>query len=345
MPVITGEGHLGHFPYIEIQGGKRLAGFDKAERIDLILAELDRMGGFAVTAAEAHGRDALLAVHDQGMLTFLDEASERAGPGADGMLFCDTFLHRAVSGAPRVDVEGLSFEGRFGRYCSDTIGGVGPGTYRSAVHSADCALTAADLVAKGGGPAFALCRPPGHHAFSDVFGGGAYLNNAAIAAEALKRAGFERVGIIDVDIHHGNGTQGLFYDRGDVFFASVHADPAESYPFFSGFADEVGHGPGKGANLNAPVPLGVEIDGYMKALRRAVDGLVDFNADALVVSLGVDGHIDDPVEAGRLVTDDYRRIGAGVGELGLPSVIVLEGGYALEALGSNIGAWISGFAR
>ena len=162
-----------------------------------------------VTAPEAHGQSALLAVHDQGMVNFLHEASERAGAGADGMLFCDTFLHRAVKGAPREDVAHLSFEGRFGRYCSDTIGGIGPGTYRSAVQSAECALTAADLVASCDGIALALCRPPGHHAFGDVFGGGAYLNNAALAVEALIRSGFERVGLIDVDIHHGNGSQSL----------------------------------------------------------------------------------------------------------------------------------------
>lgn len=343
IPLIAGRGHAGFAPQVEVQGGRRLPAFDRVGRIDVILDELDRRGGYSRYEPEHYGLEPVLAVHERGMVEFLEEADRRAGEGADGMLFADTFLHRRLreylAGEPD-----LGFQGRFGRYCYDTICGISPGTYAAAIEAAGCALTAADSVIGGGALAVALTRPPGHHASARLFGGGTYLNNAAVTAEFLCSQGRARVALLDVDIHHGNGSQAIFYERGDVMFASVHAEPTENYPFFVGFADERGAAAGEGANVNVPLPSNPGIDEYLRSLALALEKLDGFDADALVVSLGLDGHEDDPVQAASLATADFGRVGAAVGELGLPTVAVLEGGYALDSLGASIAEWLEGFA-
>jgi acetoin utilization deacetylase AcuC-like enzyme len=203
-------------------------------------------------------------------------------------------------------------------------------------------VTAADLVLGGERAAYALCRPPGHHAFGDLAGGFCFLSNAAIAAERLRATG-RRPAILDVDVHHGNGTQGVFYERGDVLTVSIHADPARFYPFFWGHAHERGEGAGRGANLNLPLPRGTGDDDYLKTLATALDRIDAFGADCLVVALGLDAHEADPFKGLAVTTDGFARIGAAIGAIGLPSLLVQEGGYLSDALGDNLASFLKGF--
>jgi len=192
--------------------------------------------------------------------------------------------------------------------------------------------------------AFALGRPPGHHAHGDLYGGYSFLNNAAIAAETLRRGGAARVAVLDIDYHHGNGTQSIFYDRADVLFVSLHADPAQEFPYFLGHADERGAGPGLGHTVNMPMRHGTGAELWMAALEEGCRAIAGHGSEALVVSLGVDTYEGDPISRFRLATEDFPPIGARIAGLGLPTVFVMEGGYAVDALGSNVAGVLSGFA-
>jgi acetoin utilization deacetylase AcuC-like enzyme len=229
-----------------------------------------------------------------------------------------------------------------GYFCFDSGTPLTSATYLAAMRSASCAAAAAQAVVKGvTDHAYALCRPPGHHAQRDLFGGYCYFNNAAIAATRLRRSG--RGAILDIDFHHGNGTQALFARDPMVFFASIHGDPASFYPYFSGFAAETGEGRGRGTTLNVPLPAGCDGQEYLRVLRRRVLAtLAAFGPRWLVVSAGFDTHRDDPIGDFALVTDDYFDIGAALGRLGLPTVVVQEGGYATSVLGQNVVAFLKG---
>ena len=192
--------------------------------------------------------------------------------------------------------------------------------------------------------AFALCRPPGHHAGRDYLGGYCYLNSAAItAAEAAHRG--RRVAILDIDYHHGNGTQDIFYDSGDVLFASLHADPSMDYPFYWGHADERGEGAGEGKTINLPLPRGTRIDTYLAALETACSAVAAHGTDLLVLSYGADTFEDDPISHFKLREEDYAVIGSRVAELSTPTIVIMEGGYAIDALGRNVSSLLSGFGR
>ena len=199
-------------------------------------------------------------------------------------------------------------------------------------------------MAEGARAAFSLSRPPGHHAGADFFGGYCFLNNAALAAQHLRDAGMDRVAVLDVDYHHGNGTQAIFYDRPDVFFASLHGDPRTEYPFFLGYADETGAGKGDGANLNLPLPRGTDYAHWSDALEVALAAIERFGADALVVSLGVDTFAGDPISGFQLQSTDYLRMGERLQQMGLPTVLVFEGGYAVEEVGINAVNVLQAFA-
>jgi acetoin utilization deacetylase AcuC-like enzyme len=219
---------------------------------------------------------------------------------------------------------------------------VGPGTWPAVRAAADAALTAADLVAGGASAAYALCRPPGHHAGPGAHGGSCYLNNAAIAAEALRRAGAARVAVVDLDAHHSNGTQAIFYERGDVYVGSVHVDPGAGwFPHYVGYADERGSREGAGANRNLPLEPGTEDAGWLEAVDVLCADIGRRGADAIVVSLGLDAAASDPESPVRVTAEGYRRAGERVAALG-PSVIVQEGGYDLAALGVLLVAALSG---
>lgn len=238
----------------------------------------------------------------------------------------------------RHDVEPRNFSARVGLFCFDAGSPLTAGTWDAARSGAACAIDAARAVSQPGGPrcAMALTRPPGHHAGPDYFGGYCFLNNAALAAQALREAGAARVAVLDVDYHHGNGTQTIFYPRADVLTVSIHGDPHTEYPFYLGYADEQGEGAGQGFNLNLPLPTGTGFADWSQALEQGLAAISRFGADALVLALGVDTFEGDPISRFTLQSADYLQIGRRVARAGLPTVVVMEGGYAVEEVGINV---------
>ncbi len=243
----------------------------------------------------------------------------------------------------RRDVAPRDIDGMLGFYSFDAGATFVEGTWEAVRASHDVALTAAALVQGGARAAFALCRPPGHHAGRRMMGGYCFINNAAVAAQWLRDQGAARVSVLDIDYHHGNGTQEIFEARGDVQVVNIHADPMVEYPYYLGHADERGTGAGEGANLNLPLPQGTGFAAWRAALEVGCAAVADFAPDALVVSLGVDTFHGDPISAFRLDTPDYPVIGAGIRDLGLPTVFVMEGGYAVEEIGVNAVGVLTGF--
>ena len=279
------------------------------------------------------------AVHDRAYLDFLRHAHadwRAAGREGDAVPYVFPVRRRRALPLERID-------GRLGRYAYDAVTPIAESTWDAAYWSAQAALAATTAVLGGERAAFALCRPPGHHAGTDYLGGYCYLNNAAIAAEAALRSGAGRVAVLDIDYHHGNGTQDIFYARGDVGFVSIHADPATDYPYFWGRADETGEGAGQGATRNIPLPRGTAEEAYRVALDEALATIAGWGARFLILSFGADTFEGDPICAFRLASDSYGRIGARIAAAGLPTVIVMEGGYAVEALGTNVARFLHGF--
>nr|WP_255595325.1 histone deacetylase family protein [Achromobacter sp. ACM05] len=245
----------------------------------------------------------------------------------------------------RHDVEPTNFAARVGLFSFDSGCPLTAGTWEAATAGAACAIDAARAISQGQGQraAMALTRPPGHHAGADFFGGYCFLNNAALAAQALRDAGAQRVAVLDVDYHHGNGTQSIFYDRGDVLTVSVHGDPTTEYPFYLGYADERGDGAGQGCNLNLPLPAGSDFAAWTAALQQGLDAVRTFKADALVVALGVDTYEGDPISKFKLKSADYLQVGRMLADLGLPTVFTMEGGYAVADVGINVANVLEGF--
>jgi len=283
------------------------------------------------------GPDVLHHVHSDAYLSFLQTIYRRwrdidgAGPE----------VIPNIHPISRDDSYPTSAVGQAGFHQADTACPIGPDTYRSAYASAQTALAAAETVARTGAPCYGLCRPPGHHACIDRAGGFCFLNNAAIAGEYLTRAGW-RVAILDIDVHHGNGTQDIFYDRDDVLTVSLHTDPNEFYPFFRGHAQETGRGAGVGANLNLPLPRGTDLVGYRPALEQALTRIDDFGAQIVVVALGLDSHVSDPFKGMALQTADFTQLARAIRATHLPLVVIQEGGYVSEALRPNLTAFLSG---
>jgi acetoin utilization deacetylase AcuC-like enzyme len=248
----------------------------------------------------------------------------------------------------RHDALPANFSARVGLYCFDAGTPLTAGTWAAARAGAACATSAArSLLDDGRGArrsAFALTRPPGHHAGADFYGGYCFVNNSALAAQTLRDAGLPRVAVLDVDYHHGNGTQSLFYERDDVFSVSIHGDPRTEYPYYLGHADERGHGAGLGFNLNLPLLRGTDFSTWRAALASALQALRAFDAQALVVALGLDTFEADPISGFGLRSADYLRVGADIAALGLPTVFVLEGGYAVADLGANAVNVLEGFS-
>ncbi len=244
----------------------------------------------------------------------------------------------------RADVVPANFAARVGLYSFDAGTPLTAGTWQAALAGASCAIAAARAVLEpGAGAAAALTRPPGHHAGIDFFGGYCFLNNAALAAQTLREGGAARVAVLDVDYHHGNGTQSIFYERADVLTVSIHGDPRTEYPFFLGHADERGAGAGDGCNLNLPLPKGTKFDRWSQALQQAFTAIARFEADALVVALGVDTFEGDPISGFGLRSPDYLQIGAAIATCAVPTVFTMEGGYAVAEIGVNVANVLEGF--
>lgn len=313
------------------------------ESVERAPAILDALAaeGIAVTPPEEAERRWITAMHDPGYLDYLERVWwEWQGSQQGGLsLFPSTFPRDREIVMPEKLVD------RAGWHCFDTYTPITQFAYRSAMASASTAITAADRLLQGDRSVYALCRPPGHHAGRDYCGGFCYLNNAAIAANYLVSASGGRVAVLDLDYHHGNGTQDLLYERGDIYFASIHGDPRHSYPYFSGYADETGTGAGAWANLNLPLPPGAEAPAYLGALEQALDGISRFGPMWLVISLGADICVGDPEGGFELLPQFMHTLGHRLRETGLPLLIVQEGGYAVDVLGPAVLQFLRGAAE
>lgn len=337
MKIIFDERQALHAPERELHNGSWADYAETPARAADILRALPE-----ATAPSDFGLEPILQVHDPAYVAFLQTAHElwvAAGRTGDAIPYTFPIVGRRPLDLSRID-------GRLGAYSFDASTPVAAGTWASAYWSAQTALTALDALAvQGQRHAFALCRPPGHHAGRDYMGGYCYLNNAAIAAAKARSLGLGPVAILDVDYHHGNGTQDIFYDDPELFFVSIHADPASDYPYYWGRADERGGGAGEGATRNLPLPRLTGIDAYRRTLAEALGLIADRGTRFLVISFGADTYAGDPISHFKLATEDFATIGRDIAGLGLPSLVVMEGGYAIDALGANVGAFLSGFAN
>ena len=343
MQVVYHPGQARHDPKHFLVSGTLQRSPEIPARAEMLRSAAEAAGHQVVQPPDC-GLAPLAAVHTSEYLLFLERIYERWRriEGASEEVIPN--VHPVARGSAAM-AAGYpdSAVGQAGYHMADTACPIGPGTWQAARWSAACAVAAARLVAEGAAAAYALCRPPGHHAFADLAGGFCFLNNCAIAAQWLAARG-RRVAILDVDVHHGNGTQGIFYRRGDVLTVSLHADPLRFYPFFWGHAAERGEGPGLGANLNLPLPRGTADDAYLPALDKALARIRSFAPDCLVVALGLDAFVDDPLAGLAITTAGFGRIGEAVGRLGLPSVLVQEGGYPADELGANLVSFLTGFS-
>ncbi len=340
MRIIHSDKHALRDARTELHGGLLAPPFESPARIAPILARIRETGVGAVEAPVAHGLGPVRRVHDARYLEFLATAWERwCAEGFEGEAIPTVWPSRRMAH----DRPPASIDGALGYWCLAGETAITQGTWEAAQSSADVAVTAADIVGGGARAAFALCRPPGHHAAQDMYGGYCFLNNAAIAARRLRDAGAARVALLDVDFHHGNGTQAIFYDCADVLFVSLHGDPETEFPYFLGRADETGVGAGEGFTCNHPLPAGSDYAVWSEALEAACARITGYAPDALVVSLGVDAFAGDPLGAFRLQSEDFTRCGARLGRLGLPTLFVMEGGYAVAEIGLNTVNALQGF--
>jgi len=326
-----------HDPKHFMANGTRLPNPEQPRRIEVLKAAAEAAGCSFAAPADA-GIGPIAAIHTPEYLTFLRNIHtrwRRIEGAADEVI-------PNIHPANRSDSYPKSAVGQAGFHQADTACPIAEGTWEAAYWSAQTAIAGADLLAGGARAAYALSRPPGHHAFADLAGGFCFLNNSGIAAERLQGHGL-RPAILDIDVHHGNGTQGIFYARDDVLTVSIHADPARFYPFFWGHAQERGEGRGRGCNLNLPLARGTGDADYLKTLGKALERIADFGTGALVIALGLDAFEGDPFQGLAVTTPGFGRIGAAIAGLGLPTLFVQEGGYLCEGLGDNLTSVLTGF--
>lgn len=343
MKIIYSDEHRLHHGAKELNRGELVPMFEMPSRADRIVKRLKEIGFGEIIAPDRFGDDAIHAVHATDYVHFLQSAwsewveeEEEDGSFAISWVFPCRGLRQT---APE------SIHGKLGYYAFDVAVPIVEGTWRAVRTAADVALTGHRLLNGGERAAFSLCRPPGHHAMRDLGGGYCYLNNAAIAAQALRDSGARSVAVLDVDYHHGNGIQSIFYRRSDVLFVSLHGDPRSEFPYFLGYSDESGEGAGEGYNLNLPMPAGTRWNQYSAGLTAALARIREFGPDALVVSLGVDTFKEDPISRFRLENDDYLRMGEAIAVLNTPTLFVMEGGYAVEDIGVNAVNVLTGFEQ
>lgn len=340
MQTFFSEDHRLHFPQAELSGGEFVTPYERPSRVEHVLTRLRERGFPGVTDPGPVDMAAVARVLDPGFLQFLETAwGDWKAEGYAGEIIATSMPTRHQTGdrIPRC------IDGKVGYYCHAAETAITSGTWAAARSSMASAQAAQRAVAAGARGAFALCRPPGHHATADQYGGYCFLNNAAVVADMFTAQGAKRVAVLDVDFHHGNGTQQIFYHRGDVFFASLHGDPLDMYPYFAGFADETGAGAGEGSTLNCPMPPGTAYPKWAEALDHAIARIRAFGAEALVVSLGVDAYKDDPISFFKLDSPDFTDCGRRIAKLGLPTVFCMEGGYAIEQVGINTVNVLEGF--
>jgi acetoin utilization deacetylase AcuC-like enzyme len=346
---VASDRHRGHDPDRELEGSRFQPPFERPHRADVIRAALAADDRFELVEAGEWGTAPIEAVHEPGLVRFLATAwagyQREHGPTHDVVpdVFAMPGLRDGMGGIDR-GAEPGPVGARLGWWCYETTTPLTAGTYDAARSAVDVALGATSRVLDGERLAYGLCRPPGHHASRSLYGGYCFFNNAAVAAHHAAGSTGTRVAILDVDYHHGNGTQQVFYERDDVAFVSLHGDPARAYPYHTGFADEQGSGRGRGSTCNIPLPAATGDEAYLSALDRALAAVDAFDPALVVVSLGVDTYAGDPICDLALSTDGFARCGAAVAALGRPLVVLQEGGYADAALGANVTAWLAGAA-
>jgi acetoin utilization deacetylase AcuC-like enzyme len=336
MRVITTD-HAAHDPDRFTLPGDVRRYWEIPARADALLTALQACGLIHTSAAD-HGLGPIERVHEAGYLAFLKTAFDRfqALPNAGPILRPPAYAVRHQAHRPDAVM------GQAGWYISSISAPIVAATWKAAVGSAHAAIDAADIVISGDRYAYALCRPPGHHAHTDMAGGFCYLNNAAIAAQRMLDTGTGPIAILDFDVHHGNGTQQIFYERDDVHYVSVHGDPAGLYPWFAGYADETGQGRGLGWNLNLPLPAGTGDAAFTAAVGQGLDAIAAKRPAALIVSAGFDAQGGDPAANLAVGAAGFEAVGRLVAAAGLPTVLIQEGGHLVERLGANLTAFLTG---
>jgi acetoin utilization deacetylase AcuC-like enzyme len=346
MRIFFDDAQFLHTPTQFMASGRIVSPVETPDRPQALITALQKLGFPRETPPDA-GIAPILAVHADHYVAFLETAYERfrALPNAGPEVWPNVhpYVSAGADFTQRAKPRTTGVVGQAGWYVGDLACAMTAGTYRAIYGSAQSAIAAAGAVLSGDRAAFALCRPPGHHAYVDRASGFCFFNQAAIAAEIL-RGRYGRVAILDFDTHHGDGTQAIFYRRGDVFVGSTHTDPTNYYPFYVGYVDERGAGAGEGCNLNLPLPEGAGDEDFLAAIKELVRSVAAFGAEALVISAGWDAHAGDPLSRLKVTTDAYARAGTILGQAGLPSVILQEGGYSLAAVSEAAPAFLSAFA-
>jgi len=334
MRVFYSDNVLAHRPEKELHNGGFAPAVEIPRRVEIIANAI----GQGETPQD-FGWDPILTTHDRGYVEFLKRAYadwKAAGRDGDAMPYVFPIRKRRDLALTRIDAE-------LGRYSFDCGTPVTEGACHAAYWSVQCALAGAEALMDGDNAVFAHCRPPGHHSGQDYMGGYSYLNSAAVAADYLLGKGAKKIAILDVDYHHGNGTQDVFYERPDVLFVSLHADPKTDYPFFWGHADETGAEAGAGFNLNLPMERGADWEVYSQQLAIGLERISSYSPDYLIISYGADTFINDPISFFELTTPDYTAMGKQIAALGIPNLICMEGGYDLASVGENVKAFLDGF--
>ena len=340
MRTYFSERHRMHFPQAELHGGEFVTPYERPSRVEYVLARLKERGLTDIVDPGEADMGPIREMCDPGYLAFLESAWDewKAAGFAGEIIATSTPVRRMQTARPPRNIDGKA-----GYYALASETAITRTTWEATLSSAASAQAATAHVIAGAPAAFALCRPPGHHATADMYGGYCFINNAALAAEQFRASGAGRVAILDIDFHHGNGTQDIFYGRGDVFFASLHGAPEDAFPYFLGFADETGEGDGEGTTANYPMAPGTGYGEWSGALNDAISRIRAFGAEALVVSLGVDAFKDDPISFFKLDSPDFKDAGRRIAGPGLPTIFCMEGGYAIEAVGINAVNVLEGF--
>lgn len=323
----------------ELFGGELVEPFERPSRAEYIIGRVREVDLGPISEPDDFGMDPILAIHDAGFIAFLQVAwPDWQSAGFKGEAIPTVWPARRMS--HRIPTY---IEGRLGYYALSCETSISEGTWEAAYLSAQVALTGAERINQGARAAFALCRPPGHHAAIDMYGGYCFVNNAAVAAQHLLDTGAKRIAILDVDFHHGNGTQDIFYARDDVLFISLHGDPMDAFPHFLGHADETGNGAGGGFTINYPLPPNTDFATWRAALKKALAQIAEYAPEALIISLGVDTFETDPISFFKLTSDDFTTYGADIAAVNLPTLFVMEGGYDIAEIGVNAVNVLQGF--
>jgi acetoin utilization deacetylase AcuC-like enzyme len=339
MKTIYSEQHRLRDAKTELYGGKLVQPFERPSRADMIIKAIRESGLGEISDPDVFSLDPVLAVHDADFVAFLETVwKEWQKKGYPGEVIANVWPARRMQCRVPRDIEG-----KVGYYALAAETSISEGTWQAALAAKDVALTGATDLLRGDRGIFSLCRPPGHHTARDMFGGYCFLNNAAIAAQHLCDNSAGRVAVLDIDFHHGNGTQDIFYDRDDVLFCSLHGDPEDAFPHFLGYADETGTGAGIGYNRNYPMAPGTLFAQWRDSLTDALEHIGKFSPQFLVVSLGVDAYENDPISFFKLTSGDFLTTGEMIGSLNIPTLFVMEGGYDIDEVGVNVVNVLKGF--